>query len=229
LAKKYLLKPYSDYLKKKWSWKRFRKKTPKEPDAIEYQEKKSTLEHLILLFLAGYIDLRFGDESAFNLEPNVPYGWIRQGEQRGIPSRKGGNLNVFGLLNLLGELTTFSSTGNINSQAIIDCLDEFVLTIKKLTIIVLDNAPWHVSKEVESKIKEWESKGLIIFYLPPYSPHLNIIETLWRKVKLKWLKPEDFENKEKLHEAIKNIFKNYNNGEYKIDFTINLSCYDNFV
>lgn len=172
------------------------------------------------LFLVGCIDLRFGDETAFNLEPNVPYGWIKEGEQRGIPSRKGGNLNVFGLLNLLGELTTFLTTGSVDSKAIIACIDEFVLTIKKTTVLVLDNAPWHVSKEIEAKIKEWESKGLIIFYLPPYSPHLNLIETLWRKVKVEWLKPEDFESKEKLHEAIAHIFKTYNSDEFKIDFSI---------
>ena len=42
-------------------------------------------------------------------------------------------------------------------------------------------------------------------------------------MKLEWLKPEDFENKEKLHEAISNILKNYNNDEFEIDFSINLS------
>lgn len=141
------------------------------------------MDELITLFLEGYIGLRFGDETAFNLEPNVPYGWIKIGEQRGIPSRKGGNLNVFGLVNFLGELTSFQSTKSINSERIIECLDDFCSSIKKMTFVVLDNAPWHVSKMVEKKIQEWENKGLFIFYLPTYSPHLNIIETLWRKMK----------------------------------------------
>ena len=51
-----------------------------------------------------HIDLRFADETAFNLVPNVPYGWMRKGEQKGIPSQKGGNLNLFGLLNLKGDM-----------------------------------------------------------------------------------------------------------------------------
>ena len=153
----------------------------------------------------------------------MPYGWIRKGEQRGIPSKKGGNLNVFGLLNLLGELSTYQTTGSINSKVIIECIDDFSKDLKKTTIIVLDNAPWHLSNEVKQKIEEWEKQGLFIFYLPPYSPHLNIIETLWRKIKLEWLEPEDFESKEKLHEAINNILKNYNNDEFKINFSINLS------
>lgn len=163
------------------------------------------------------------------MTPNIPYGWIKVGEQRSISSSKGGNLNVFGLLSLVGELTTFSTTGSINSQTIIECLDQFASTLKKKTVVVLDNAPWHSSEKIEAKIKEWESKGLFIFYLPPYSPHLNIIETLWRKIKLEWLKPEDFENKENLHQALNNIFKNYGNETYNIDFKINLSCYDNYV
>jgi hypothetical protein len=28
--------------------------------------------------------------------------------------------------------------------------------------------------------------------LPPDSPHLNIAETLWRKLKCEWLQPEDY-------------------------------------
>ena len=74
----------------------------------------------MLLFLGGYIDLRFADETSFNLRPNIPYGWIKKGEQRGISSQKGGNLNVFGLMNLMGELTSYQSTQSVNSQTIIE-------------------------------------------------------------------------------------------------------------
>ena len=119
-------------------------------------------------------------------------------------------------------MTTFQSTKSINSQVVIECLDKFSLTIKKKTVIVLDNAPWHVSEAVTKKIEHWENRGLFIFYLPTYSPHLNIIETLWRKIKLEWLKPEHFENKETLHAAVNNILKNYNNDEFQIDFSVNL-------
>ncbi|MDR0348369.1 MAG: transposase [Tannerella sp.] len=28
--------------------------------------------------------------------------------------------------------------------------------------------------------------------MPPYSPHLNIVETLWRIMKAKWLRPQDY-------------------------------------
>ena len=31
-----------------------------------------------------------------------------------------------------------------------------------------------------------------MLYLPPYSPHLNLAETLWRKLKTEWLAVEDY-------------------------------------
>ena len=29
----------------------------------------------------------------------------------------------------------------------------------------------------------WEKRGLFLFYIPPYSPHPNVVETLWRIMK----------------------------------------------
>jgi len=175
----------------------------------------------MLLSIAGYIDLRFADETGFSLTPNIPYGWIREKEQGGIPCEKGGNLNVFGLLNLKGELTSYPTSENINSEKIIAFLDDYVDSIKQMTVVVVDNAPWHTSKAIENKIKEWEEKSLYLFYLPVYSPHLNLIETLWRKMKYEWLKPEDYLSKETLHEAVLNMLNNYDKSEFSIQFSIN--------
>lgn len=61
-------------------------------------------------------------------------------------------------------------------------------------------------------------KEFYIFNLPPYSPHLNIIEILWRKMKYEWLKPEDYGSFEKLTESIKEILSQLG-AEYKINLT----------
>jgi transposase len=63
---------------------------------------------------------------------------------------------------------------------------------------------------------EWIQKGLRIFHLPPYSPHLNIIETLWRKIKYDWLKPGDYASWETLQKALDNILNSVGK-DYKID------------
>ena len=38
-----------------------------------------------------------------------------------------------------------------------------------------------------AKRAEWRQRGLRLFFLPPYCPHLNRLETLWRLVKHHWL------------------------------------------
>jgi len=49
--------------------------------------------------------------------------------------------------------------------------------------VLLANAPMHRSQEFIKQIPQWVKKGLIIKYLPPYAPELNLIEILWRFMK----------------------------------------------
>lgn len=82
---------------------------------------------------------------------------------------------------------------------------------------MLDNARIHRSCLMQGKLAEWEAKNLYVFFLPAYSPHLNLIETLWRKMKYEWLKAEDYASFEKLSEAVKKILSEIGK-EYKIKF-----------
>jgi transposase len=181
---------------------------------------KKALKALFSLMLLGDIDLRFADESAFCLTSNVPYGWIRVGEQHGISSSKHGKLNVFGLLNYQGELTSYTTTQRVDSAQIIEWMEDFINTMKQKTVVVMDNAPWHTSVLMTAKIIEWKSRGLEIFFLPPYCPHLNIIEVLWRKMKHEWLRPQDFNEKLALHDRIDAILDNYGDDLFDIEFDL---------
>ncbi|MFI3286724.1 MAG: transposase, partial [Rikenellaceae bacterium] len=60
-------------------------------------------------------------------------------------------------------------------------------TITKRTVVVIDNAPIHRSKKFMAKVEQWRELDLWIYFLPPYSPELNIIEILWRFMKYQWL------------------------------------------
>jgi len=55
------------------------------------------------------------------------------------------------------------------------------------------------------RIKYWQKRGLFIFYLPTYSPHLSIAETLWRKLKYEWLAASDYEDGQRLQYSVKQI------------------------
>ena len=38
----------------------------------------------------------------------------------------------------------------------------------------------------------WEPRDSYLFFLLPYSPHLNLAETVWHHLKGGWLQPEDY-------------------------------------
>jgi transposase len=138
------------------------------------------------------IDLYYADESRVCLDPCVPYGWQFSNEDVFMPSAKGNGLNCFGLLSRRNQFKFRTTTANITSSFVFDYLEQLSFTIKKMTVIVLDNASVHTAKIIRDRRKVWEARGLILFYLPPYSPQLNLIEILWRMLKYLWLKPEDY-------------------------------------
>ena len=84
-------------------------------------------------------------------------------------------------------------------------LETLAFSISKLTVVVLDNARVHTSKRFQEHRDVWEKRGLFIFYLPPYSPHLNLIEILWRKLKYEWLRSEDYLAEDNLFYAVTQI------------------------
>jgi len=55
---------------------------------------------------------------------------------------------------------------------------------KKPCIIILDNASMHTSDAFLAQQDNWAARGVLFHYLPPYSPELNLIEILWRKVNM---------------------------------------------
>lgn len=108
----------------------------------------------------------------------------------------------------------------INSEFIAKSLDQYCAHIRKPTVVVLDNAPWHRSALIKQKIAEWRTRQLYVFYLPPYSPQLNLIEILWRKIKYEWLEPEQYASAATLKNAVLNIFDNLGD-TFKINFSDN--------
>jgi transposase len=164
---------------------------------------------LLKLEKLGRIDLLFGDETGFSLEPNIPYGWLPIGQQTSISSEHKRVGNVFGLLSIKGKGIMHWYDENINSKFIVKCLDDLTTKINKPTVVVLDNASWHKSQLVFSSISEWNNKNLFLFFLPTYSPQLNLIEILWRKIKYEWLEPKHYSSPTILKQAILNILRNY--------------------
>jgi transposase len=201
----------------KMSWRRIRKKPKGVPDPVEYSKKKAELEELEIQAEQGIIDLYHFDESGFCLEPYVPYAWQEQGETIEVESSRGKRLSVLGFLSLQRELIAYTTEGIVDSDFVIACFDEFINELRGRTVVSMDNSTIHTSEAFEMKIPEWQSKGLEIFYLPKYSPQLNLIEILWRFMKYEWIEWWAYKGWSYLVEYVEMVIRGYGT-EYEINF-----------
>ena len=126
-------------------------------------------------------------------------------------------LNVFGFMNRDMDFHPYTTEQSMTSDLVIAFIDDFATRIEQPTVVVIDNAPIHHSKEFQRKVELWKEQDLYIFYLPTYSPHLNPIEILWRKVKYEWLQYENINSPEELQKQLFVILNSFGE-KYNINF-----------
>ena len=107
--------------------------------------------------------------------------------------------------------------GSIHPGVVTACFDAFCQTLTKKTVVIIDNASIHTSEEFEDKLPYWQKKGLIVKSLSPYSPELNLIEILWRRINYTWLPFSAYECLNALSEALETILSRVGS-EYQITF-----------
>jgi hypothetical protein len=164
-------------------------------------------------------DLYYFDEAGFSMTPSVPYAWQPIGERVELPSSRSQQLNVLGFMRHDGlHLDPYVFEGNIDSSVVIACMDRFCQKLTRPTTLVIDNAPIHGSASFESMIPEWEAKGLYLWFLPPYSPELNLIEILWKQIKYRWLPIDAYNSFERLSECLDNILATFGK-KYRVFFS----------
>jgi len=147
------------------------------------------------------------------------WGWQPKGETVGITPQSNRKTNIFGIFSSDNRSFTKSSEQNINSQSVVAAIDEFCqhIQIDRPTVLVLDNASPHHSRLFKSNQEKWETQGPYIFYLPKYSPHLKIAETLRRKAKYEWIKSADYLSFERFKQKVTDIFTHIE-AIYQINF-----------
>jgi transposase len=208
---------------RKWGkvWKRQRKVSKKQALIEKYEQAKEELEELKQMAAEGDIALIYFDISGFSLTPEVPYAWQDSGRDGtiGIPAAQSKRINVLGFLDpVLNQLNKYIKIGTVNSDFFIEVMDYYCAGIMQPTVVVLDNASIHTSHAVMAKRHEWQLKGLMLYFLPTYSPELNLIEILWRKIKYEWMPISAYRDFETLKNALREILFSFGK-EYKIRFS----------
>jgi transposase len=95
----------------------------------------------------------------------------------------------------------------MTSQFSFEQMERFSIGLRRLTVVVLDNAAVPRARVIKERIGVWQQRGLFLFYLPRYSPPLNIVETPWRRLKYEWLTAKDYGTRETLCYAVRLALK----------------------
>ena len=198
-------------------WKRMRRSVKGRRDQGEFERVQEEITALHEQEAAGEVGLYYFDESGFSLTPDVPYAWQAVGETIEISSRRSKRLNVLGFCNKQQDFHATTVQGYVDSEIVIACFDQFCDTINKKTIVVVDNASMHTSSKFKGKLGEWEENGLIVKYLPTYSPELNLIEIVWRLIKYNWLPLSAYLSFKNLKSELQQVLDGIGS-EYQINF-----------
>lgn len=157
------------------------KRTPLKADPQKQKEFTVYYEKLVNETPADE-PIEFGDGVHPTMATKITYGWIRKGKKHDkliptIASRT--RLNLMGSINLKTMLVTISRHETINSEA----MEEHFLALRKKypnapkIHLILDQGPYNKSQKTkDSALKN----GIVLHYLPSYSPNLNPIERLWK-------------------------------------------------
>jgi len=142
------------------------------------------------------------DEVSLDLEPPLRACWMKQGQQKCIPALQPGTKqhhHIFGAYCWNDDTINWQVTDWKNSQTFIKFL-EYLLVEKHPTgciMLVMDNVSYHKSAAALAALSLFEHRVLVV-WLPPYCPELNLIERFWRHLK-------DLTCANKLHDTIQDV------------------------
>ena len=117
---------------------------------------------------------------------------------------RGKRYSVIAALSLHGIVDTYITSGTVSAADFQDFIDKSLLRhgLNPNSVVMLDNASIH---HVHWIVKTIESVGVLIHFLPPYSPDLNPLEETFAKVKA-YLKTNEAAIQASTHEQLQDFF-----------------------
>jgi transposase len=125
----------------------------------------------------------FVDETGIDDHESYAYGRSPKGD-RCFATRPGSRslrISIVAALLMGTLLAPLWFTGMCNACVFNEWFEKILLPeLPKGAVVILDNARFHKSERLRIIAKE---HGITLLFLPPYSPHLNLIEHEWFPIK----------------------------------------------
>lgn len=141
----------------------------------------------------------------------MSYSYSQIGEQKYLEqtTRWGRRLSILGLWQPAQSFEYALAIGSFKSASYIQVMDwladiaaQTIEQTGRLTVVVQDNGPLHLSGLVQQQWERWQEKGLFIFFLPKYCSQMNPIEGQWHQLKTHELAGRMFEDEYDLALAV---------------------------
>jgi transposase len=167
-----------------------------------------------LEFLQRYEDMRRSGEIVYSLDGCHPqhnsmpqYGWIMKGHTKTLPSNTGRKrINIQGAVNLETHELISTVHETLDKDSTIEILKKIErehVGAEKINILV-DNAGYYHAKEVTEYLR---NAKIVLVFLPPYSPHLSLVERVWRYLKKQVLYNRYYPTFQEFKEAISDFLR----------------------
>ncbi|MED0676192.1 IS630 family transposase [Aneurinibacillus thermoaerophilus] len=147
--------------------------------------------------------LLYEDESHIRSYQVLRSTWAEVGKQKQIPTY-GHHVSVtlFGVVNVLDGDVLCMQSDTCNAEAFLSFLQKTLERYpENYIVMVLDNARIHHAKLIQPFLEE-NKERLYLMFLPPYSPHLNPIERLWKWMKESVIANRFHKNKNEIQKSI---------------------------
>jgi len=124
------------------------------------------------------------DEAGFNLHITRNFGRAPRGRRaiQSVPYNRGPNYSLIVALDKTGILASHFRQGAFNQETLTQFLQAMLFPAieGRRRTIVMDNVPFHKTGMVRNSVA---AAGHHLLYLPPYSPHLNPVESVFSSVR----------------------------------------------
>jgi putative transposase len=140
----------------------------------------------------------------------LSYTWALKAKPLRVRTRwpSQGRINLIGAWMIQGSKATLyyrQLHGNCDGPqtlAFIQSLATLRSHPDQLMIVVLDNAPFHKNICIKDQLPLWNTQNLFLRFIPSYSPKLNYIENIWRKIKGFLMPRRHYDSLPQLHAAL---------------------------
>jgi transposase len=125
----------------------------------------------------------FADEAGIRSDYHTGTTWAPRGETPVVEvTGRRFSFNMLSAVSPRGDFRFMIYEGNVTAPVFKTFLQRLMIGATKPVFVIVDGHPTHKSKQVRDFVDSLQGQ-LRLFYLPPYSPHLNPDEQVWAHVK----------------------------------------------